>query len=331
MSMENNTVDPSTDDLDAFSATFFGQKETTPEPASSEKNEEAPKESDASETNDDTHVEEEDNLDDTETDDDSEGDEKGEEKPEPKPKKSRAAERIEELNKKYRETERLVKELQEQLKVKNEDPAPKQEAEAKRPSPTDQNEDGTDKYPLGEFDPAYIRDDLKFDFDQERKAREAEAADRSKQSEVEAARAELQTEWNDKLGTAQERYPDFHEKGEALQETLQDVDQGYGEYLATTIMQMEFGPDVLYYLASNPDEARKIVDAGPLKATIALGRLESKFADASAEKQKARPKVSNAPTPPPTNKGSAVAQAEIPDDTDDLDAFAKKFFDKRRK
>ncbi len=330
MSMENNIVDSGSDDLDAFSDTFFGQKEATPEPASSEKQEDAPKETDASETNDDTHVEEEDNLDDTETDDDSDGEDKGEEKPEPKPKKSRAAERIEELNKKYRETERLVKELQEQLKVKNEPPAPKQEVEVKRPSPTDQNEDGTDKYPLGEFDPAYIRDDLKFDFDQERKAREVEAAEKSKQSEVEAARTELQNEWNGKLGTAQERYPDFHEKGEALQETLQDVDQGYGEYLATTIMQMEYGPDVLYYLASNPDEARKIVDAGPLKATIALGRLESKFAVANEEKQKARPKVSNAPTPPPTNKGSAVTVPEVPADTDDLDSFEKVFFKKKK-
>ena len=93
---------------------------------------------------------------------------------------------------------------------------------------------------------------------------------------------------------------------------------------------MDHGPDVLYYLSNNVDEARKIVESGPQKATLSLGYLNGKFADVESEKRKARPKASNAPPPPPKNKGSSRAFAEVPDDTDDLDAFSKKLFSKKR-
>jgi len=321
MSTENNSVEPITDDLDVFSAQLFGQSEAQPEPASSEETEEVVEESDA--TEEDTH-DEADTLEDDEDDEDSE------EAEEPKPvKKSRAQERIEELNKKYRETERQLAELRSRLEEKEKTPSPVKEEARVAPSSTDLNEDGTDRYPLGEFDPAYMKDMLDYELDLRLKAFEAQTKAKSEEQEKKDGLAELQSNWNEKLGSAQERYPDLHEKGEELLESFSGLDQAYGEYLATTLMQMEFGPDVLYYLANNPDEAKTIVNSGALKATIALGRIESKFADASAEKQKARPKVSQAPTPPPANRGSAVAVSEIPGDTDDLDAFENVFFPKK--
>src|SRR3546814_4807298 len=96
---------------------------------------------------------------------------------------------------------------------------------------------------------------------------------------------------------------DLKEKGEELIENFTDLDEAYGEYLSSTLMSMEYGPDVLYYLASNPEEAKKIVNSGPQKASIALGRLEARFMDEDKPQQKVRPKVSNAPEPPPTNRG----------------------------
>lgn len=323
MSTENTPVDP-TDDLDAFSADFFGQNEAQPEPASSEDTEDAPDEESDALNNDATHE-----GDETPDDTDSEDDEADE--PAPKPKKNRAAERIEELNKKYRETQRELEELKSRLE-KNDSPATKQNevVESAAPQPTDQNEDGTDKYPLGEFDPLYIRDLTRFELAEGQKALDAERQKALEEAKVADARVELETEWNSKLGPAKERYPDFDEKGQELFEAFADVDQDYGEYLASTLMQMEYGPDVLYYLANHPDEARKIVDSGPFKATLAFGRIESKFAFADEEKQKARPKVSQAPTPPVhTNRGNAAPVPEIPADTDDLDSFEKVFFKKK--
>ena len=92
-------------------------------------------------------------------------------------------------------------------------------------------------------------------------------------------------------------------------------------------MEMDAGPDVFYYLANNLEEAEKIVNAGPRKATIALAKLEAQFV--SAKIDKAPPvKVTKAPAPPPQLKGSAVAKASVPLDTDDLDAFSKVLFSK---
>lgn len=336
MSEKENFVDPNTDDLDAFTDLFVGRaKEQVSEPEGTAipEEEEAADDSEVDaleQQNQDTH----DGDDTSEDEDENEGE--GEEKP-VKPK-SRFQERIDELTNARREAERRETALRQefealkaQLEGQNK-PEPKliQEAPA-GPTPNDVNEDGTEKYPLGEFDPGYIRDLTRFTLEQERQAVRAQEEQEAANSKIEAERQALQESWSAKLGPAQERYPDFQEKGENLLATFEGIDQGYGEYLSGTLMSMEFGPDVLYYLANNVDEATKIVNSGPVMATIALGRLEAKFAAANEEKQNARPKVSKAPTPPPANKGSAPAVAEVPDDTDDLDAFAAKLFKTKRR
>jgi hypothetical protein len=96
-------------------------------------------------------------------------------------------------------------------------------------------------------------------------------------------------------------------------------------------MSMDYGPDVLYHLSTNLEEAKQIVNSGPARATIALGRLEARYALQEDEKKQQKLKVSKAPTPPDRlNKGSMVSK-EIPDDTDDLDAFAAKLFSSPRR
>lgn len=332
MSNEQTPVESVEDDLDTFSAELFGQSKAPKEPASSEEVIEA-EDSDAKE---DTHSEIEDDT--LADEDDNEGEEA--EEPQPKPKKNRFQERIDELTGKAREAERREADVKARLDAilarleQNEktEPSPTQKVvENTGPQPEDTHEDGTDKYPLGEFDPQYIRDLTRHTLQEERNAMKVQEEQESQNREVETQQAALQSEWNDKLGPAQERYPDFQEKGQQLVDTFDGIDPSYGEYLSATLMNMEFGPDVLYYLANNVDEATKIVNSGAAKATIALGRLEAKFAFADEEKQKARPKVSQAPTPPPhVNKGSSVSHAEVPDDTDDLDAFASKLFTKKR-
>lgn len=320
MSDEAQTpVEPVTDDLDAFSADFFGQKDATQEDTTkspTEDIEDVEPESDALQ----------DSAEDTE-----EIDEGLEPLEAEKPKKSRYQERISELTKLAREAERERDELRQKLEApKTEEPAPTTVV-LQGPSPQDTNEDGSDKYPLGEFDPAFIRDLTRHTLAEEREALKQETVKEAEKAQEVALKTKLTEAWNEKLAPAQERYPDFHEKGENLSPVFEKIDGKYSEYIAATIMDMEFGPDVLYYLASNVDEAEKILAGGPTKATIALGRLESKFAFADEAKQKARPKLSNAPIPPEhTNRGTAVAETEADDYTDDLDAFAKKFFKKRR-
>ena len=345
-----NSADVEDVNLDDFAADFFGRKNADPEPASSEVDPEPnPEDDDAPEVDEDndntpedtdTLAEEDEPSDEEDNQDDEDEDEDLDPEPEEKPKKkNRFQERIDELTAKAKEAERRelaaierINALEAKLNKNDKTDEPKQASQESDdgPRPDDLNEDGTDKYPLGEFDPAFIRDITKHTLKVEREERERIEQEERSKAEVEQVRTQLQESWNEKLGPARERYPDFNEKGEALVSVFDGIDEAYGEYLTSALMSMDHGPDVLYYLSNNVDEAKKIVESGPQKATLSLGYLNGKFADAESEKRKARPKASNAPPPPPKNKGSSRAFAEVPDDTDDLDAFSKKLFSKKR-
>lgn len=327
MSTNENPVDSTDLDLDSFSDELFGRTPSTPEPASSEEPS-VDEDVDTDAPTDDTQPEETDTL-------ENEDELEQEEEEAPKPKKTRFQERIDKLTGEAREAQRERDELRarlEKLEKGSPEPVPAAKKEpGTAPSPTDKNDDGTDKYPLGDFDANYIRDLTKHTLQQERAAIEKAETEKRQLAERESQATALASNWNEKLEPAKERYPDFQEKGEQLIDSFEGIPPAYGEYLTGTLMAMDYGPDVLYYLANNVDEAKKIIAMGAQKATIALGRIEAKFALAEAEKQTARLKVSNAPEPPQhQNKGSAVSRVEVPDDTDDLDAFEKKLFKKRR-
>lgn len=342
MSIDNQTNDDTDDtNLDDFSAELFGQKEAEPGTTKPEveedkdESDDAPPEADQ-DTQDDGDETDTDDTDaeDTEDEDTEEGEEQ-EDTPKPK-KKNRAEERIAELNSKWREEQRQREALEARLAAL-EGKAPKDEtpetsapqsttADTNAPKPTDTNEDGTGKYPLGEFDPAYITALTQYNVDKafsEREAKQQEEAQRAKQQE---AMGQLEAEWNTQLETARERYPDFGEKVADLEPIFSKTDEAYGEYLSSTLMSMSNGTDILYYLADHPEQAEKIANSGAREATLILGRLQAQF-----DKPDGTPprKASNAPPPPPTNKGSSAAKGRVAPDTDDLDAFETVFFNKK--
>jgi len=316
------------EDLDNFSSSFFGQKKDAPEEPAKLPDESEEKDDTSGDVITDVEEDETDDSEDTENHDDQEE----AEKPEPEGKKpSRSQQRITELNTKYREAERREQALLQRLEAlengsKTTEP-PAKAAVDTTPTPSDQNEDGTDKYPLGEFDPGFIRDLTKHTIAEAQK----EAADQRSQTEAKERQQReaeaLQTEWKNKEVPAKERYPDYGERVASLEDVFADIDPAYGEYIAQTVMAMDKGPDVLYYLSNHPDEARSIINSGGVKAVIQLGRLESRFM--GEDKPQPKPKVSSAPTPPPQNKGSAGGKRSISPDTDDLDAFASEFFKRK--
>lgn len=329
------------EDLDAFSDEFFGQNETKPEPTNSEAEKPADDNSSADENTDDQDDTPED-VEDTEDNDDlaDEDEDNGEEEPAPKPqKKNRFQERIDELVRKEREAERRAEALEQRLRElesgsKKEDtpkPQPNKQEDG-GPRPDAKNEDGTEKYPLGEFDPNYVRDLARHEaVTQLALAREQEAQER-RQQELEQAKNELLGNWEEKLTPAKERYPDFEDKGEALVGRFSDIEPAYGEHLTAVLMGLDHGPDVLYHLANNPDLATTIIRSGATNATIALAELNAEMRATlgtpnGADQSKKR--VSKAPAPPPTNKGSAGGVKTVAPDTDDLDAFEAQFFKKK--
>lgn len=342
--------DGSAESLDTFAAELFGDGKAAPDNAKSgDVSDDDDGLIDASDNDTDITEEEEDtHSDDTEDGDVSEDDDtlaqdEDEEAGEAKPKKkNRFQERIDELTAKAREAERERdadrEEFRKQLKAMEDKLAGKAdegtEADAQNstdrtprgPQKDDKKEDGTPKYPLGEYDPQFMRDTMQYMLDERERTQVERAQQTEQERQAQEARNELQNEWNEKVANAQERYPDFQEKGQSLIETFSDIDQQYGEYLTTTIQELDNGTDVFYYLATNPEEAKSIVDSGAKKATIALARIDARLGGGS---RGPKVKPTAAKTPPPANKGSAVSRPAVAVDTDDLDAFSRELFKKK--
>lgn len=335
-SQELNTDVTVNDNLDDFAAELFGESKPPSDNAKSEIEQTVAEADDDAPINNDTQTPAEEDGATEEVSSEENPDTTDEDDTKAKPK-NRLQERINELTAARREAERKLEEALRKLDEKTNPPKPETEkvevtTVAEGPKPDDKNEDGTDKYPLGEFDPKYNADLVKYTvqktLDEERAVREAQERENAKLTAEEQYRSTLQETWNEKLDIVQERYPDYQEKGEAMLAVFEGIDPAYGQYLTDTLMEMDAGPEVFYYLANNVEEAQTIVNAGPRKATIALAKLEAQLAGTKA--QAPAVKVTNAPAPPPQVKGSAVSKGAVTPDTDDLDAFSKALFSKKK-
>lgn len=264
--------------------------------------------------------------------------------PEPKPKKKSALQtRIDELVSQAREAERRAEALERRLEATEKAREEKPEKEVslrdqlppEAPNPDTMNDKGEPLYPLGEFDPIYIRDLTRFTIQQETKRFKEESEKEAKAREIATEQAKLQEAWAEKVKAKEEEVPDFRERTKELTSAFGNLDPQYGDYLATTIMQLDNGPDILDYLSQNIGEARDIVASGAFAATLAIGRLQAKLEKPKAEAPKReepsnKNKVSEAPEPPSNRTRGASGKFAASPDTNDLDAFEREFFGKRR-
>lgn len=322
-------------DLDDFAKEFFS---TNPYKKETPKEEiEAAEEPDEDED----LVEPEDE--DAEQDDlEPEEDEVDEPEPEPKPKKKSVQERINELTAKAKEAERALAAEREALSRERADnarriedlerkinppvevrkPAPQ---ETDGPTPDDKNEDGTDKYPLGQFDPAYTVDLAKYTVKVETQAAERFRQERLQQEQIAVAREAQRTKWVEQIHETSEDIPDLVEKITSVTKEFADVDPSYGQYLVDVIQSLDNGTRVLAYLSDNPGEARKIVNSGIASATVALGRLDARVAR-TKKVEEAPARVTKVKAAPPRTVRGNSGRFHTRGDTDDLDAFADAFF-----
>lgn len=316
-------------DLDTFSQEFFGG--TKPEESEQEVDQEVHDE--------DSIVDESavdtDNAAEADTETEAEGDSQ-ETVEEPKKKRS-VQERMNELTKQRYEAERRELETQRQLQTMQEELArlrnPQKEVPAQQvttdqaaPDPETKLENGEAKYPLGEFDPQYIRDLARHEIDKEIKAateyrKQAEAA-----ASAEAATKESQARFTEKLTAYEAEDPEIQGKILSLDSTFQALEPRYGQYLIGVVRDLDNAPAVLAYLADNPEMAQKIASSGPAAATVALGRLDAQVAKVVATPKK----VTKAPEPPVRTRGTQ-GQFAVAGDTDDLDSFSRVFFNKKGK
>jgi hypothetical protein len=117
------------------------------------------------------------------------------------------------------------------------------------------------------------------------------------QQQFEQQRQELIGGYHDKEEVARDKYEDFEQVAYNPKLPITDV-------MAQTIQASDNGPDIAYYLGTNPKEADRISRLVPLLQAKEIGRLEAKVASEPVTKR-----TSSAPAPispvTPRNGGSS--------------------------
>jgi len=146
--------------------------------------------------------------------------------------------------------------------------------------------------------------------DQKERAR-AEEYQKRQQQEQQRTAAES---WQKREETLREKHDDYDEALESLKipntAALADIREFLGE--------SENGPELLYHLAKNPDEAKRIVELSPRRAIAELGKLEATI---SAPKPKTKT-VSNTPAPPQTVVTKSTPAVKPLNQVDDYAEYA---------
>ena len=132
---------------------------------------------------------------------------------------------------------------------------------------------------------------------------EQKAAQLLARREAERQQAEVLESYHEREEEARSKYEDFEQVAYNPRLPITQV-------MAETIQASDVGPEVAYYLGSNPKEADRIAKLSPFLQAKEIGKIEAKLADNPPVK-----KSSSAPTPitPVTPRGGT---ARVLDTTD---------------
>jgi hypothetical protein len=121
--------------------------------------------------------------------------------------------------------------------------------------------------------------------------------------EAERQQYELLTAYHEREEAARDRYDDFEQVAYNQSLPITTV-------MAQTIQASDVGPDVAYYLGSNPREAERISRLSPYLQAKEIGKIEAKLADNPPVK-----KTTSAPPPlkPVTARGTTNGSYETTD------------------
>jgi len=234
----------------------------------------------------------------TTSEEESEEGQKTEQGQEQKPKKT-AQERIRELANRNRETEakaeaaeRRARELEQQLQALKAGAPP---IEAK-PRPQ-----------RGAFNSQEEYEDALGDWRAEKIIAERER--QQAQARIQAEQQEIAQAWEKRLEGASSRIED-------LTEVLGKSEVNVPAHVHNFILESDRGPEIAYYLALHPDEARRIGGMRQIQAIKALDKLEvdldADFSDEAAPAAKAPPAPKKSKAPPPVEPVKSAPSAAGP-------------------
>ena len=145
-------------------------------------------------------------------------------------------------------------------------------------------------------DPAQFNDALEYaealaEWTADKKMRERDQAELARRAQEEQSR--LRQKFQERLEAAKQEMPDY-------EDMIASSDVSVSQPVTDAIIESDVGPQILYYLADNPDFARGLAEKSITSQLRAIGRLEAKFEKTEAPKTSEKPPVakkSNAPAP----------------------------------
>ena len=224
----------------------------------------------------------------------------GEKKQNPKLEK-----RFSELTK-QRELARQEAEKERQARQELENRLKELEAKVNPPQATD---------PDPKPDPSQFNDALEYaealaEWTTDKKLREREQQEMARKAQEEQTRK--QAEFQKRVETAKNDLPDYEDTIAAAGDI--PVSAPVGE----AIIESEYGPQLLYYLADNPEFARSLADKSLTAQLREIGKLEAKFEKTAPQQESKKEPVakkSNAPAPiSPIKASSASVETGIDSD-----------------
>ena len=215
----------------------------------------------------------------------------GEGEDEPKPKKGKVQERIDELTAARYEAQREADYWRgvAEGKIKPETAETKPEALA-------QAEPDPETYELGEADPAYLKDMVRYE------ARKIAEEETGKQ-ELTRQLSELERAYDGRVTAVREELPDYDDK---VTKAAARGEWPCPPLIALAIKNSEAGPKIAYHLANNVEEAVALSNLSGIEQAVAFGRLEERFSGS----QKKPAKVTSAPELPGNRSRGTGGQYE---------------------
>lgn len=135
-------------------------------------------------------------------------------------------------------------------------------------------------YEYGELDTAYIRDLARYETRKEFAANQAEQDRKAQTTTATAAQAAFEQKVSTFGTEGSKLYDDFQQ---VVIEGARDKAYPLSPTIGELLFDSEQGPDIAYYLASNPDEAVKLAAKSPAAQAKEFGRLEAVFSSTSQD------------------------------------------------
>lgn len=164
-------------------------------------------------------------------------------------------------------------------------------------------------------DPSQFNDALEYaealaEWTTDKKLREREQQEMARKAQEEQTRK--QVEFQKRVQSAKNDLPDYEDTIAAAGDI--PVSAPVGE----AIIESEYGPQLLYYLADNPEFARSLADKSLTAQLREIGKLEAKFEKTAPQQESKKEPVakkSNAPAPiSPIKASSATVESGLDSD-----------------